>query len=86
MCRICEGKQDLLGGSMEVFNDVYLFGLKKEENMKVETILEAFEKEDIRVFCDRGHIRLTKGDDINCLEHSLDYVKINFCPMCGLKL
>jgi Zn-finger nucleic acid-binding protein len=38
------------------------------------------------VFIDnRGYLRLVDLDDCSCLDHG-EYIKINYCPMCGKKL
>ncbi len=85
-CEICKEERDLLFGTIETFNDIYLFGKKDSDSLEVETIKEAIEEEVVRVFFDRGRLRLTIGEDINCLDHSIDYVKINYCPSCGREL
>lgn len=85
-CEICKEERDLLFGTIETFNDIYLLGQKDGDSLDVATIKRALEEEEIRVFFDRGCLRLTIGDDINCLDHSIDYVKINYCPACGREL
>ena len=58
---------------------------KGEETLPVETIKKAFE-EEIKVFIDRGHLRLTQGEDIGCIDHSIDIIKANFCFNCRDKI
>ena len=37
------------------------------------------------IFIDRGYLRYVDLDDTNCLDHGLKF-KINYCPVCGVKL
>ena len=86
MCDYCDNGKVLLKGKIDKFNDICLFGLKDEDVIRVRELKAYFEEERIRVFYDRGYIRLTVGDDIGCLDHSEDKIKINYCPMCGRSL
>ena len=40
---------------------------------------------DLQVIVDRGYLRMGDADDMQCMDHG-EKIKINFCPMCGLKL
>ena len=82
MCK-CREDVPILKGNIEKFNDTCLFGMKQDDNLSIKTIQEAFEEEIVQVFIDRGFLRLAIGDDLGCLDHSVDLVKVNFCPMCG---
>lgn len=86
MCEYCKKEKSLLKGEIEKFNDIYLFMKKDEETLSVKTIKEGFEKEEIKVFIDRDYLRLTQGEDIGCIDHSIDIMKANFCLNCGEKI
>ena len=86
MCEYCKEEKDLLKGEIEKFNDICMFMKKDEETIPVKTIRECFETEEVRVFIDRGYLRLTQGEDIGCIDHSIDIIEVNFCPNCGSKI
>ena len=86
-CEFCHKEKDLLVGTIERFNDACLFGMKHTDLIKASTVYQAFERDEVRVFYDtRGYLRLVRGEDIGCLDHSMDILKTNYCPMCGIRL
>ena len=38
-----------------------------------------------QVFIDRGCLRLAAPEDCQCMDHG-EKIKINYCPMCGVKI
>ena len=45
---------------------------------------QIIDDQEVQVIVDRGYLRLGEVDDMNCLDHG-GKIKINFCPMCGIK-
>lgn len=87
MCKYCNNDEILLSGKLEVLSDLAFFGNKDLDQVYVQDVKQFLEDELVRVFYDnRGYLRLTVGDDIGCLDHSEDRIKINYCPMCGKSL
>lgn len=84
MCRYCQQEKPLLKGIVDQFQQASIFGLEKNDMLPVKNIW--IEEEVAQVFIDRGFMRLTIGDDIGCLDHSVDLMKVNFCPNCGDKI
>ena len=85
-CEFCIVEKDLLSCYIESLDNLFLFGLKNDDTIEVSKIRKALGSEEVRVFFDRGYLRLTMGEDIGCLDHSLDYIKIKYCPNCGREL
>lgn len=87
MCDYCEHGKVLLKSNIEVLSNTFGFGCRIEDVIIYKDVYDSLEKESVRVFYDsRGALRLTFGDDIGCLDHSEDTIKINYCPMCGKDL
>lgn len=88
MCKYCDNKStlDILNGEIGNFNDVCLFGMEPLDTITYKELQKYFSTNKIKVFYDRGHLRLTEGEDIECLDHSLNQVRINYCPMCGREI
>ena len=82
-CEYCEKEKPVLKGTVSHFNDICFFGQKDEDTITFGELRKYFEENSIEVFIDRGHLRLTEGEDTACLDHSIDYVKISYCPVCG---
>lgn len=81
-CEFCQEEKDILNGEIDRINNI-CFVSDDKKTITIGELKELCEEEELRIFIDRGHLRVTQGDDIGCLDHSIDYVKINFCPMCG---
>lgn len=87
MCNYCSNDEVLLSGNIEVLSNLAFFGNSDLDKVYVQDVKQFLENEIIQVFYDnRGYLRLTIGDDIGCLDHSEDRIKINYCPMCGESL
>lgn len=86
MCKYCKEDEMLLQDEIEKFDDICLFMKKDEDTIATKVIKQFIGTEKLRVFIDRGYLRVTIGDDIGCLDHSVDRIKINFCPNCGEKI
>ncbi len=78
MCKYCEKKEVIVE---KEFISTNLIGWKAD--MLATELLggEYYES----VFVDRGYLRLVDSDDYNCLDAGCKH-KINYCPMCGVKL
>ena len=85
-CKYCSNEKRLLSGEINTFNDICLFALQDQDALNVKELKNYFDTEEIAVFIDREHLRVVVGDDIGCLDHSIDIMKINHCPMCGHSL
>lgn len=83
MCDCCSEGKPILKGTITHFNDICLFGKKDEDTITIGELRKFFEERPVEVVIDRGHLRLTEGEDTACLDHSIDYVKISHCPVCG---
>lgn len=88
MCKYCNEDENanLLESDIEMLDDIFLCFAEDSLMIKAGDIRKHYETEQLRVFYDRGNLRLTKGDDICCLDHSEDRIEISFCPMCGRKI
>ena len=85
-CDYCNGNISLLSSEVIKFNDIMLYGMGDMEYVYAYEIRKALEGKRISVFLDRGYLRLTEGSDTSCVDHSLEYKKVNFCMNCGKKL
>lgn len=88
MCKYCndDNTKDILKSDIDELDDIFLSFAKDTDEFKASYIRTFYEAEKLGVFYDRGYLRLTRGDDIGCLDHSEDRVKMNYCPMCGRKI
>lgn len=87
MCKYCEEDVVLLKGNVEILSGLAFFGSNSDlDKMYIKDVKQLLEEEVIQVFYDRGHLRLTIGEDIGCLDHSEDRIKVNYCSMCGGKI
>lgn len=85
-CEYCKDEDDILSSDLEVIDDIFITFSKDDDTFTSKYIKGFYETERLRVFYDRGYLRLTKGDDIGCLDHSEDRIKANYCINCGKKL
>lgn len=86
MCKYCENEVDLLAAEVEELDDIFLTFADDRQQFTAGHIRTFYDINQVRVFYDRGYLRLTKGEDVGCLDHSEDRIKINFCPICGNNL
>jgi len=81
MCRYCGGKLVELIEADKL--DESLFEWSGEATIRI------YDRENNSVMFEVrngvGYIRLGDREDMNCIE-SGDKIKVNFCPMCGVKL
>ena len=82
MCKFCEKEISLLE-TERISASNWGWGY---DNVIKLTLTEA-EEDQIKeaVFVDRGYLRLVSVDDCQCMDAGLK-IKINFCPMCGIKI
>lgn len=87
-CEYCDENEakDILNSEIDELDDVFLTFSDDSDVFDARYIKTFYELSNLRVFYDRGCLRLTRGDDIGCLDHSEDRVVIKYCPMCGRKL
>lgn len=86
MCKYCKNGSSLLFEIKNIINDVILFGLEDDDTVEVRDINKYTYDEDILVDIDRGYLCLWFGEDRGCIDHALDKIKINYCPICGSEI
>lgn len=80
MCEFCEDGKTLLKEIDLISKSSWGWG-----NDEVEVKLKNTCTFELRVFIDRGYLRLVDPDDCGCLDHG-QKVLINYCPMCGKRI
>ena len=60
MCKYCDDEVDILSSEIEILDDIFITFSKDSDEFSSKYIKQFYETKRLRVFYDRGYLRLTK--------------------------